>query len=204
MKVVIESRRRSREAIERQYPGAVIVDVTSRGDEPWNRFSPFYPHGGIPVPFSPGVFAASVEGIWQGLKVFENAGIDLRKLENTTGKDLKRTTRRFGPVLGHRKGVASPELLPYVEARKLLYVPAYEWVLEHRLAELLAELARLAAERTLVLLDYETNCDLDDPSRPLSHASLVRRRLLGAASGGSGAMAGHVGGRGGEGRSGAD
>ncbi|TDD65424.1 hypothetical protein E1298_41375, partial [Actinomadura rubrisoli] len=28
--------------------GALVLDVTSRGDEPWVRFSPFYPHGGYP------------------------------------------------------------------------------------------------------------------------------------------------------------
>ena len=51
-------------------PDAAIIDVTSRGIEPWVRFSPFYPHGGIPIPNSPSVSAQSVEGLWQGLKVF--------------------------------------------------------------------------------------------------------------------------------------
>jgi len=44
--------------------------------EPWIKFSPFYPHGGIPVPFAPGYFSETVEGIWQGLKVFEKADGD--------------------------------------------------------------------------------------------------------------------------------
>src|SRR5438445_5621679 len=61
---------RRRKGIEARYPGAAVVDVTSRGPEPWVRFSPFYPHGGIPVPYSPGVESESVEGIWQALKVF--------------------------------------------------------------------------------------------------------------------------------------
>ena len=50
-----------------------ILDLTSKAAEPWVRFSPFYPHGDIPVPFSAGRTAQSVEGIWQGLKVFESA-----------------------------------------------------------------------------------------------------------------------------------
>ena len=57
--------------LERLWPEATIVDVTSKASEPWVRFSPFYAHGGIPIPNTPGAFAHSVEGLWQGLKVDE-------------------------------------------------------------------------------------------------------------------------------------
>ncbi|MGN0088780.1 MAG: DUF6939 family protein [Candidatus Limimorpha sp.] len=46
-----------------------MADVTSQARDGLVRLSPFYPHGGIPVPFSEGYTAACVEGIWQGLKV---------------------------------------------------------------------------------------------------------------------------------------
>jgi len=82
----------------------VVLNLTSRGSEPWVRFSPFYPHGDIPVPLSPGYTAASVEGIWQGLKVFEGTDINVTTFANTTMRGLKRTVRRFGPVRGHRAG----------------------------------------------------------------------------------------------------
>ncbi|WP_374223344.1 hypothetical protein [Streptomyces sp. F63] len=52
------------------FPGAEVIDVTSRAPEPWVRLSPFYPHGGIPVPYCDDVTSESVEGIWQALKVF--------------------------------------------------------------------------------------------------------------------------------------
>ncbi len=68
--IIIQSKRASQERLRQQYTEALIFDVTSRGTQPWVSFSPFYPHGNIPVPFSPGVVSASVEGIWQGLKVF--------------------------------------------------------------------------------------------------------------------------------------
>ena len=64
--IVICNRRTSLEKIQQRHPHAAIFDVTSRGPQPWVRFSPFYPHGGIPVPFSPGRVSASVEGIRQG------------------------------------------------------------------------------------------------------------------------------------------
>jgi hypothetical protein len=56
-------------------------------------------------------------------------------------------------------------------------LPSYLWFLENRLQGELEELRRIASERQVVLLDYETNCDVDDVSRPLSHASLVKRYL---------------------------
>ena len=28
--------------------------------------------------------------------------------------------------------------------------------------------------KTIILLDYTTNCDVDDPSKPLSHAFLIK------------------------------
>ena len=61
------------------------------------RLSPFFPHGGIPVPFTAGVSGASVEGNWQALKVFTHADVDPVKLAVTSMSGLKRTVRRFGP-----------------------------------------------------------------------------------------------------------
>ena len=50
--VIIESKRRKRENILKKYPDAVITDVTSHATDGLVKLSPFYPHGGIPVPFS--------------------------------------------------------------------------------------------------------------------------------------------------------
>ena len=177
--VIVESCRKSAETLRKLYPEAEILNVTSRGDEPWVRFSPFYPHGDIPVPLSPGVTASCVEGIWQALKVFETADVDPAKLSVTTMTGLKRTTRRLGRVLGHRTGLGGDRLLPYLDARRAIYLPAYRWVLENRLADEVARLKQLATTKDVVLLDYETNGDVNDLSRPLSHASLVAAYVRG-------------------------
>jgi hypothetical protein len=178
MPFLVKSRRASVEKLLAQHPGASAVDVTSRGPQPWVRFSPFFPHGGIPVPFSPGQTAMSVEGIWQGLKVFEKADVDPATFQIATMKGIKRTVRTFGKVLGHRAGIAGERLLSYAEARRVIYVPTYRWVLQHKLAAEVAALRELGrGGRTVLLLDYETNCDVDDLSRPLSHASLVAELL---------------------------
>jgi hypothetical protein len=156
---------------------AVVVDVTSRGPQPWVRLSPFYPHGGIPVPPSPGEVGASVEGIWQALKVFADKDVDASKLAVTRMTGLKRTVRRFGPVLGHRNGLRGSGLLDYEAARRRIYLPAYRWVLDNRVQDELAALRAIGAGKPLVLLDYTTNGDVANLTTPLSHAALVARYL---------------------------
>ena len=47
--IVIKNKRAKTENILKEYPDAEIFDVTSKGE--YKRLSPFYPHGGIPVPF---------------------------------------------------------------------------------------------------------------------------------------------------------
>src|SRR5581483_9836811 len=118
----IVSRRISTNTLKQRYGNAHIIDVTSRGEEPWVRFSPFYPHGGIPVPNSPGTSAQSVEGLWQGLKVFEKEGIDPSRWQATNMRGIKQSAGRTrGKVLGHRFGVGNDLLLGYREARLRIY-----------------------------------------------------------------------------------
>ncbi|HLZ58036.1 MAG TPA: hypothetical protein VKR06_13940 [Ktedonosporobacter sp.] len=177
--IALQSRRITLEHIEQKYPDAAIFDLTSHSVQPWIRFSPFYPHGNIPVPFSPGQVSASVEGIWQGLKVFEQADVDPSRFTVTSMKRLKRSVRAYGRVLGHRQGVEGSMLLDYAEARRLIYLPTYYWVLVNRLQDELVQLKEQAKKQTVILLDYETNCDVADLRRPLSHAGLVKRYLEG-------------------------
>lgn len=172
--IFIESKRRKRENILKKYPDAVIADVTSQATDGLVKLSPFYPHGGIPVPFSEGYTAMCVEGIWQGLKVFESADVDVNMFANDTMKNIKRTVRRFGKPLGHRKGVNGTELLGYIEARKQIYLPAYKWMLENKVANIIERLREASKTKTIVLLDYTTNCDIDNPKKPLSHAFLIK------------------------------
>src|SRR5262245_25459024 len=146
---------------------AVVLDVSSYGDPPLCTFSPMWVHGGIPVPGMPAQTSDTVEGIWQGLKVIR-------------GKTAPRYFRgpgqkRGGKPAGHRLG---DRLLDIVEARYRIYRPAYEWVLEHRLATLVDELAARAFEGlTQYLHDVEDNGDINNAHAPLAHASLLAQYL---------------------------
>jgi uncharacterized protein DUF6939 len=82
-------------------------------------------------------------------------------------------------VLGHRAGLHGERLLTYAEARRAIYLPSYRWALDNRLQDLLAELRQCGSAGAVILLDYETNADIDDLARPLSHAGLVMRYLEG-------------------------
>ena len=115
--ILIESHKKKPENILKKYPGAILADVTSKATDSLVKLSPFYPHGGIPIPFSEGMTATCVEAIWQGLKIFENSDVDVCLFKNDTMKNIKRSVRKNGKPLGHRKGVNGNELLDYIEAR---------------------------------------------------------------------------------------
>lgn len=172
--IIIESHKKKLETLLKKYPDAIIADVTSHATDGLVKLSPFYPHGDIPVPFSEGITATCVESIWQGLKVFENCGIDTSLFANKTMKNIKRTVRKYGRPLGHQKGIFSSDLLNYVEARKMIYLPSYKWMLENKCMHIIERLREATKTKTIVLLDYNTNCNVEDVKQPLSHAFLVK------------------------------
>lgn len=178
--IYVVNKKRKEENILRDYPGAIILDITSKSSYA-QKLSPFYPHGNIPIPFSNGATAMSVEGIWQGLKVFEHEDVCMGSFTNDTMRNLKRTVRRLGYPKGHRKGIYGTELLDYISARILIYLPSYEWVLENvpDVINIVDKIKKKSEETDIVLLDYNTNLDFRNLSTPLSHAGLVKLYIEG-------------------------
>tara|TARA_Y100001968_G_C19425424_1_gene754068 strand:- start:246 stop:884 length:639 start_codon:yes stop_codon:yes gene_type:complete len=175
--IYIHNVKKSRARLSKEYDHSIVIDVSSKAELPYLKFSPFYPHGDIPVPFSKGLTSESVEGVWQGLKVFRESDIDLKKLSIKNMSGIKRPARFYGKPLGHRKGIDG-ELIDYLEARKLIYVPCYLWMLKNKTHDLILELYHKARETDIILLDYTTNENLEDLSKPLSHASLIKQMLM--------------------------
>ncbi|TPX31243.1 hypothetical protein SmJEL517_g05381 [Synchytrium microbalum] len=184
-KVVIVHKMTKIDTLKQIYGDTVsVVDVTSKSSLPYVKFSPFYPwKDGIPIATDSSKTAVSVEGIWQGLKVFENEGISTKHLQNDTMQNVKRSaTRLRGKVLGHSATVTDEiTLLEYIDARKQIYLPAYKYVLDNYLQKEVALLANMVREldTTLCLKDYTTNSDVDDVTQPLSHASLIAAYIKG-------------------------
>ena len=178
--ILIDSIRKHPSTLLKAHPNAIFADVTSKAKDGLVKLSPFYPHRGIPVPFSDGYTATCVEAIWQGLKVFEGSDVDVQMFKNDTMKNIKRTVRRFGKPLGHRKGVHGTELLGYIEARKQIYIPTYRWVLENKVANIIEHLREADhSGKTIILLDYDINSDVENAKKPLSHASLIKAYVEG-------------------------
>ncbi len=173
--IYIASKKRKEEKICDEFPNAFLLDVSSTSPQRIGQYlSPFYPHMKLPVPGS-NLKSTCVEAIWQALKVFEHEDIDLSLLSNDTGRNLKRSVRKHGKILGHR-WLETGELLNYYAARCKIYLPAY-W---HMLS--LIPNARLAVdvirqkslEGDVVLLEYNVNDTFTDVSRPLAHAALIK------------------------------
>lgn len=181
--IFVANKKRSLDKIQKDYPGAHIFDITSSAPTiQGQKLSPFYPHGNIPIPGdSKGMTATCVEAIWQGLKVFENTGIDCAMFKNDTMKNIKRTVRKYGKPLGHQYGVFSSTILNYSDAKRLIYAVAYKYVLDNipSVHSLVTQLAERSKSEDIVLLDYNLNPDNRDASKPLSHAEFVKMYIEG-------------------------
>ncbi len=180
--IYVVNKKRKLDKVKEDFPNATILDITSTSNMRYAQIlSPFYPHMNIPIPFTEGLTATCVEAVWQGLKVFDGADVDFATFRNDTMRDLKRTVRKYGMPKGHRKGAYGKELLGYFEARMLIYLPTYKWVLDnvpevHHVVERIKEQSKI---HDIILLDYNTNIDFRDASKPLSHAGLVKLYIEG-------------------------
>ena len=54
---------------------------------------------------------------------------------------------------------------------------AYAYILENRVKSIVDELGEKAHNQDIILLDYDTNEDIENAKKPLSHASLVKKHL---------------------------
>ena len=52
-------------------------------------------------------------------------------------------------------------------------------MLEHKVPQIIERLREASKTRTIILLDYDTNADIENPKKPLSHASLVKAYVEG-------------------------
>ncbi|MCI0703613.1 MAG: hypothetical protein L0241_21235, partial [Planctomycetia bacterium] len=100
--------------VENLPAGSVVFDVSSYADPLYCELSPMWVHGGIPVRGMSGETSHTVEGVWQGLKVIRGK-IATRFFRGPGAK-------RGGKPSGHQFGKKE---LGIIEARRLIYVPAY-------------------------------------------------------------------------------
>ena len=145
--------------------GSQWYDVSSSGEAPLDRLSPFFPHGGIPIPGLESQQADSVEGIWQGLKVIR--GKTAPRYFVGSGR------KRGGKPTGHQFG-ESKRLLGLEEARRKIYIPAYVWMLEQRIDPTILENFVEQAFRGVpqCFYDRQDNGSIGKDA-PLAHAAVL-------------------------------
>jgi hypothetical protein len=148
--------------------GSLVYDVSSYAEYPYCTLSPFWPHGGIPVPGLPGTTSDSVEGIWQGLKLI-GGKIAVRYFSGQGSK-------RGGVPRGHQYG---DRLLKIVEAREKIYRVAYEWMLTRRAdAELIAGFINQSkAGVAQYFHDMSNNGRIGEPNEGWAHAAVLVQYL---------------------------
>ena len=163
----------------KNYPDAIIFDVTMSGA--MKKLSPFYPHGDIPVPFTSNAFSMTVEGIWQGLKVFEFEGVDTSCFREEEEKKIKRTSSLKGKYKGHNKGTRilkgseeDSKLLESADAIKQIYIPSYKWMLENKCSKIIEKIKELSQEKTVILLDDKVVVDIEKATKIISPAALIK------------------------------
>ena len=172
--IIVESKHKDLEVVRKKYPDAIIADITIEAKSCLCRLSPLYPHGGIPIPNSGYETASCVEAIWQGLKVFENEDIDTCLFRKEDSKELKRSSQEYGNLLGYRFGTSGLVILNYADAQRRILIPTYRWVLDYKVQDIIIRLRKASETKTIVLLDYNTNCDPQNYKKPLSCAYLVK------------------------------
>ncbi len=148
--------------------GSAVFDASSYADPPYCALSPMCVHGDIPVTGLPCTVSDTVEGVWQGLKVIR-------------GKTAPRYFRgpgakRGGKPSGHQFGT---KLLGIVEARRKIYVPTYEWMLDHCITYQFLEHFIEAAFAGVPqhFHDLADNGDINDAGQPLAHAAVLAQYL---------------------------
>ena len=90
--MIIIAEKRDATIIANKYPNALIIDISYSSmryiryevRNPYGMLNPFYPHGKIQVPFTDGYTGVSISAIWNSLKVFEDAdvNVNLRNCED--------------------------------------------------------------------------------------------------------------------------
>ena len=79
--------------------------------------------------------------------------------------------KRYGKkILGHKYGDV---VIDYLTARKKIYIPTYNKMIVKYLSDEMFELLELCRKNKVAFLDFETNDNVEDLSKPLSHASLI-------------------------------
>lgn len=155
---------------------SILIDMSLHSTKRTPYFSPYFPWGNIPVPFSNGMRAQSVMSIWEGLKVFEFKGIDKYIFSCKNIKYLKRPEEKYGNLKGYNRGLSYDYIYNEAEAFQRIYIRSFRWALEHN-AYIAINWLRSNLKQDIILIDNPDECI---PNQ-LTPATLLKAYILGEA-----------------------
>ena len=151
---------------KKNWPGAIVLDVTLGGG--METLDPAFPIGNVLVP-NCNKKSLSIMGMWAGLKVFskrmmtdESYFISEKKL----GKE--RNCKSYGKLVGVKIGNDVIEIEKAVEE---IYKKEYIKNLKERFGKIIEGLKREAGKKHVVLLDYNFE------KYPFSHAAIIKEMI---------------------------
>lgn len=139
-------------ASQSKVENAIIIDMSYRSTTMTSCLSPYFPWGNIPVPFSTGMVAQSAMSIWEGLKVFEFGDVDIKVFSYKHKEDLNRANLSLGNLIGYRRGMNYDYIYDENEAYRQIFIPTYQWILEHRAFKTIQWLRHYLREN-IILID---------------------------------------------------
>jgi hypothetical protein len=156
----------------------LVIDIRSEAEPPWNRLSPDYQHGQVPIPGISGMYSDCVTGVMEGLKLVGPVG-QAGKINPGyfVGPGRPRDIPPGSWFLGY--GLAGRRV-DLGTARRQILVPSYRWILWNKCYDLVAKLRELGQHQDVWIHDGIPNHDLDDPAA-LSCAFLLVEFLYGQA-----------------------
>lgn len=142
-----------------------IIDLTMMYQKnPFSILSPYYLHGGIPVPYTYNTYLNSVRDVWCALRTAR--GVNSSK---TNPNDFK-----------FRKGLNANDYWTYKEARKKILIPLYCWMLEEKAFNMVNYLRSIFQSQPIIIADFTINSDIENTDEALSFAYLLKSYIEGS------------------------
>ena len=167
MKKVSENYVINAKKARKEWPGALVLDVTLEGA--MGRLDPAFPVGGVIIPGREKWRGLSVKGVFEGMKVFERRKMidesfffDEKKLGKTRG------CKSYGKLLGVRVG---EETLEGMEKVREVYENLYRGTVSEKFEKWLESLRKEKEKKTIVLLDYAEEGEMR------SHAEILKEMI---------------------------
>ena len=163
MKKVSEDYMKNVKEAQKIWQKALVFDVTLGGA--MEKMDPSFPIEKVKIP---GIrkWALSLNGVWEGLKVFSKKNeIDSTYFFNEKKLGKTRKCKSYGNLIGVKIG---EEVLDVEKGIEEVFVKGYKYLLENRYDGLMNVIKNAAKEKVVVLLDY------NEDRYPVSHAEMIK------------------------------